>query len=263
MQPSLTKTQRWLQAVIVHTGSAAEAVGSKDASRQIAASRMPVTPSKTLTALERVDVYREMYWLRLREALSVDYPGLKKRLGNEEFDRLCDEYCQQHPSASYSLNRLGDHFPEFIESSKLKQRGFLTDLARLELMMTEVFDAEETGTMGQKEIAAIAPDAWERIRFRPVAALRHGAFRYPVSEFLRAKRNRDALTTRRDSWIVVSRRDYSMKNLELTRSGYKVFTALCAGKPLGRAITGVRVSGPELQGWFKTWVAHGLFHAAY
>jgi hypothetical protein len=252
-----------MQSVIVHTGTDAEAVRSSQATRHIPASHMPVTASKTLTALERVGVYREMYWLRLREALSVDYPALKKYLGDERFDQLCDAYCRKHPSHSYSLNRLGDHFPRFIAASPMKRRAFLTDLARLELMMTEVFDAGETQPLSKAGIAAIPADAWERIRFRPIEALRHGAFRYPVSEFLRAKRNREAFTRRKDSWIVVSRRDYTVRNLELTRSAYKVFTALCAGKPLGRAVTGARTTGPQIQEWFKTWVAHGLFQEAY
>ena len=122
---SVAQTQRWLQAVIVHTGSDAEAVAA-------AGARVAVKPSKTLTSLERVAIYREIYWLRLREALSVDYPALKKYLGDEEFDRLCDAYCQQHPSKSYSLNRLGDHLPKFLESySGLKRKPFVMELARL------------------------------------------------------------------------------------------------------------------------------------
>ena len=92
--PTLKQTERWMQAVVRHTGSAEEAIVSPQATRQIPASRMPVLPSKTLTAEERVNVYREMYWLRLREALSIDYPELQRYLGNDQFDQLCDAYVQ-------------------------------------------------------------------------------------------------------------------------------------------------------------------------
>src|SRR5882724_694831 len=112
--PTLNQTERWMKAVVLHTGTAEEAIKSRQATREIPAAQMPVTPSKTLTANQRVDVYREMYWLRLREALSIDYPELQRFLGNDRFDRLCDVYVQKYPSRSYSLNRLGDHLPRFL-----------------------------------------------------------------------------------------------------------------------------------------------------
>ena len=56
----------------------------------------------------------------------------------------------------------------------------------------------------------------------------------------------------KNSWIIVTRREYSVRTIELTRSGYQVFTALCSGKPLGRALSGVRVGGPVLKESFKT-----------
>jgi len=89
-----------MKAVVLHPGTAEEAIKSRPAIREIAASSMPVLPSKTLTAHQRVDVYREMYWLRLREALAIDYPELQRYLGNEGFDALCDEYVNQYPSRS-------------------------------------------------------------------------------------------------------------------------------------------------------------------
>ena len=42
-------------------------------------------PSQTLTSAERLDIYRDMYLLRMEEALAIDYPGLKHFLGEEEF----------------------------------------------------------------------------------------------------------------------------------------------------------------------------------
>ena len=70
-----------MKAVVLHPGTANEAIRSRQATREIAASKMPVLPSKTLTAHQRVDVYREMYWMRLREAMSIDYPELRRLLG--------------------------------------------------------------------------------------------------------------------------------------------------------------------------------------
>ena len=171
MPPSLTQTERWMQAMVLHTGTAEEALRSPKASRQIPASRMPVLPSKTLTALERVDVYREMYWMRMREALSIDYPELQRFLGNVRFDQLCDAYVQECPSHSYTLNRLGDHLPRFLAEGGfdgLKRRAFDTDLARLELMMTEVFDEAEAPVLNEEQVARVPVDAWDGMKLRAI-----------------------------------------------------------------------------------------------
>ena len=45
-----------------------------------------VQPSATLTALERVGIYRDMYLARLSEALESDYPGLLHYLGKDGFE---------------------------------------------------------------------------------------------------------------------------------------------------------------------------------
>jgi hypothetical protein len=256
-----------MQAVIQHVGTDEEAVKSKQATRHIAASKMPVLPSKTLTAHERLNVYREMYWMRLREALAIDYPELKQYLGDDQFDLLCDSYVQEYPSRSYSLNRLGDHLPKFLSDGGfdgLKRRGFVTELARLELLMTEVFDDVEVPVLDEAGVARVPADAWETIKLQPIAALRHLPMRYPVSEYLSALRNKkpaDGFLTRKDSWVVVFRRGYGVQRLELNRTAYRLFTALISGVPLGDAVSNVRVSPAQLQEWFKLWVSNRLFRA--
>jgi hypothetical protein len=265
--PSLAQTERWMKAVVLHTGTADQAIRSRPATRQIAAADMPVLPSKTLTAHERLDVYREMYWLRLREALAIDYPELQRYLGNEGFDALCDEYVQQYPSRSYTLNRLGDHLPKFLAEGgfdRLKRRPFATDLARLELLMSEVFDSEEVPVLNEEQVARIPMEAWDGIKLRAIPALRQGEFKYPVSEWISAMREDKPAShflTRKNSYVVVVRRNYSVCRLELSRTAYRLFTALVSGKTLGDAVSSVRVSPADLQEWFKTWVANRVFRA--
>jgi hypothetical protein len=84
-----------------------------------------------------------MYEIRLVEALRVDYPGLERFLGEETFDELARMYVRAHPSESYTLNRLGDRLPGFVEQVEgLRQPRFVRALAELELVETVVFDGE-------------------------------------------------------------------------------------------------------------------------
>ncbi len=114
--PSLERVQRWMQACILQPGTCEEAILSEVAQAEIPAeaARGIVLPSKTLSAQERLNIYREMYLPRMEEALAIDYPALKHFLGREEFMRVVARYVDAYPSRSYTLNRLGDHLPEFL-----------------------------------------------------------------------------------------------------------------------------------------------------
>ena len=63
----------------------------------------------------------------------------------------------------------------------LRRRDFCHDLARLELAMSQAFDAPRRPPSPSAEVAAVPPEAWEGARLEPVAAFRLLAFRYPVS----------------------------------------------------------------------------------
>jgi len=269
---SLEKTQSWMQEVIMHPGTNEEAVASRKARAIVSERRFPriVLPSKTLNSYLRIGIYRDMYLARLRDALASDYPALVHHLGDEAFTRLVSGYVQAHPSRSYTLNRLGDYLPEYIHSAAgLPRREFLFDLALLELAMSRVFDAEESPVLTPEAIAGVPPDTWERVRLKPVTAFRLLSFRYPVNAFLQSVKEGTPHPSmrRKNNWVVVFRRNYTLWRLDLTRQGHDLLHSLVAGKPLGKALsislTRHRRSVSEVQlfSWFREWVADGLFQA--
>src|SRR6185295_4303033 len=102
-----------------------------------------ILPSRSLTPGERLAIYQGMYPLRMNEALESDYPGLAHFLGPEAFQALVVDYVQAFPSRHHSLNRLGDHLPEYVSRAHgVTRRAFCHDLARLERAINQVFDAE-------------------------------------------------------------------------------------------------------------------------
>ncbi|MCC6391964.1 MAG: putative DNA-binding domain-containing protein [Bryobacterales bacterium] len=268
-EPELSRTQRWMQAVILHPGSALQALSSDEAKREIPARRFPevVAPSRALTSTERIGIYRDMYLLRLREALRADYPLLLRFLGEERFHALADDYVHTHPSRSYTLNRLGDHLPEFIRTqAKVARRGFLYDLARLELAMTEAFDAEEAAVLSPLEVESLPEEAWETMRLKPVPALRLLEFSYPVNDYAQAVRDETPAPPlrKRITYAAVCRKDYGAVRLELPRAAFLLLQALAAGTPVGEAIDNPalrQVKESDLFGWFSQWVAAGMFRS--
>src|SRR5215471_4553345 len=143
LEVPLDRVQRWMQSVVVHLGSVEEGVASPEAEAHVPASRVGevILPSRTLTPVERVGIYQGMYLLRMEEALETDYPALQHFLGARAFRDLVAAYVRVHPSRSYTLNRLGDHFAEFVKGVPgIPRRDFCADLTRLELLVSQVFD---------------------------------------------------------------------------------------------------------------------------
>lgn len=268
----LARVQRWMQEVVVHPGSIGEALASRGARAELPPSRLGdvVLPSRTLSAAERLEIYQRMYPLRMEEALEIDYPTLKAVLGDNGFRRFVRDYVASFPSRSYTLNRLGDHVPEFLRAARgVRHRGFCHDLARLELAMTEVFDEAETAPLSAAAIAAVPAEAWPALRLRPIAAFRLLELRYPVNAYLQAVRDgarRRPRPRRQDGWLAVIRRNYRVRRLELTRPAYRLLSDLASGVPLGEAVVvaarrrGTAAAGQtQLYRWFREWMKSGLF----
>jgi hypothetical protein len=271
--PGLDRVQRWMQALIQDQGTCEEAITSERAQAEISAdeARTVVLPSKTLSSFERLDIYREMYLLRMEEALDTDYPALKHFLGDEEFMRLVARYVEVYPSRSYTLNRLGDHLPEFVASlDDLPKRDFCHELALLELALTGVFDATETAPLSPEAVRAVPPDAWETARLKPIEAFRLLEFDYPVSRYLGFVdlENPAPRLAQRKTWVVAYRRNYHVHRMDLTQPAFELLSALAAGQTVGDAIVSVMtrkwrpaVKEKQLFEWFRDWMAEGLFHA--
>ena len=77
-----------------------------------------------------------------------------------------------------------------------------------------------------------------------------------------------AKSGRKKTWVVVCRRDYSMRRLELTGAGHDLLADLVSGSALGDAVsTAIRrgarhgLSGEQIYRWFREWTAAGCFRS--
>ncbi|HXH37643.1 MAG TPA: DNA-binding domain-containing protein [Thermoanaerobaculia bacterium] len=261
--PRLAPLQEWMQGIVTHPGDVYEAAA--EAALDV---DTVILPSATLQPIQRVGLYHGMYLLRMIEALAVDYGSVSHFLGEEAFETLVRAYVQRFPSRSYTLNRLGDSFPEFIAASTLKRRIFLRDLARLELAMTQVFEEAEAEALPADAIASVAPDRVADARITPIPALRLLSLDYDANEAFQAWRDERAIEPlRRKSRIAVHRREYSVYRMPLSHEAFTFLGALGAGRTIGEAIAVFHrrfkrlPKQDEIFTWFRDWSAAGLFAA--
>ena len=265
---TLARTQRWMQSCILTKGDASEAVRSPGAAAEFSPAEAAgvIRPSWSLKPLERLDIYRTMYELRLRDALAVDYPGVLRFLGEDLFDELAGLYIRQHPSRSYTLNRFGERLPAFLPSVEgLPNPGFARDLARIELASTQVFDAEETAPADPACALAIPSERWERVRLVPIRAFRLLAVDCPVHDYLKALQSgrEPRRPRRRATWLAVFRRSYAVRRLALPRLAFELLMWIVEGATLGEALQRVAATGGlrerDVRSWFEIWLSEGIF----
>jgi putative DNA-binding protein len=239
----LERVQGWMYRVIATPRGVA--IAAREADEHI-------LPSRTLSAAERVGIYNGMYLSRFVEALEVDYPALAYYLGGHEFHAVVSRYVDKYPSRSYTLNRLGDMLPDFLE-------GFERDLARLELAMTQVFDEEETPSA---DLTLLPPDRAEQMRLVPIKALRLLSLNYNSNECFQAFRDEEHMHPRRGrNFLLVHRKDYAVMRMPLTKKSHDFLRELMSGKTLVEAIESVRPSQHALFEWFRDWSAAGIFRS--
>jgi hypothetical protein len=236
----LQRLERWLQAVIVHPGSAGDAVRARSATchLNVSEAHRALLPSKTMKPLERLAVYQGMYPLRMHDALAADYPGLAVFLGHAHFLDFVLAYVRVFPSRSYTFARLGDHVPEFLRKTRrFSPAPFLRDLARLERAINEVFEIDEDGAENSPSPPRHVAADWASRLFAVTPTLRLLAFRHAAGSALDAlKAGKRPKTRPRATWAALHRRRYAVYRLDLTREEFHLLGALAKGQPLGAAL---------------------------
>ncbi len=269
-EPTLDRLQRWMLEVVTQPGDIDDALESKPASREIPAADLEsvILPSKTLTSKERVDIYHRMYDYRMMEAMEFDYPGVEHFLGHHHFHHLVDDYIRAHPSRSYTLNRLGDRFPEYILTrDDLPKHKFIHDLASFELGISTVFDDPQSVSLTPEEVGAVPPEAWPFATFTMIGAFKLLELEYPADLYLDSVKGEAEQPPIRKSkrWMLLYRREYRVMQAPIDKRQWQLLKRLHAGMTLGDAINEVsrryrpKLTETELFKWFRKWTEIGLF----
>lgn len=242
-----------------------------------------VKSNDRLTAVERLQIYNRMYWFRLIDCFHDDNPGLRAALGDRRFAKLAEAYLDQNPSRSFTLRNLCSRLEQFIRVQKkwTAPRTLLAiDIARFEWAQTVAFDEPGRPMLTGPEIAAVPP-ARLKLALQPYVTLL--ALNHPVDDYVIAVKQRDALRSessnaanaarrvavsnkvplprREKTFLAVHRFENQLYYKRLTSSAFKILDAIRTGQPLTRAIAagGRKVTAPEVQEWFATWMQLGWF----
>ena len=72
-----------------------------------------------LSATERLELYSQQYWWRIRESFDEDFCTLKSVLGESKYRVVRDQYLGEYPSISFTLRNLGSRVIPFLEGLEI------------------------------------------------------------------------------------------------------------------------------------------------
>ena len=245
-----------------------------------------IKPNDRMTAFERLQVYSQQYWFRIMESLREDFPGLRRLLGERNYEKLAVAYLQECPSESFTLRNLGSRLeawlgrhPEYIAGVE----RVAIDMVRLEWADIEAYDELELPRFTPADSAQVNGDTV--FRLQPNLHLLDLA--YPVDELLlqirghesrsdtvsnavlkfpRSSRMRRASLPRpRKVYLAVYRLHGTVYFKRLTRDAFTLLQALREGKTLEESIAialvhsrrSVERLSAQVQKWFQNWSSLG------
>lgn len=261
-QFTLSQIQNWMQSALLRHDSQTETENPENF----------VHESSRLSAARHLNIYRRSYVARLRECMKNQFSALAYALGEELFQMFADQYLDANPSASYTLNKLGEEFPEFLQETrpdadaveKEEWIDFIVELARFEYDLSVIFDesAEEEFSLAVES----APD--EKLKLVPVFRLfrhPHPVCRYYL-DFVN-KKSPELPFEEETFCVAVRNNNYRLSLLEIKPAQYYFLERLVQGDSIAEAkeyfVNGYNFDAQKLDDAWKHWrlnfIAAGFF----
>jgi len=273
--PTLFALQRWMLAAITDPQGVADALAAKCTQQQLPVAletlEQVILRGPQQTALQRLAIYHTAYFARLLEVLRGLFPCLRYAVGDEVFDAWMVGYLQTHPPCSYTLARLADRLPEYLQTTCPAEWGrFAVELAQLEQAIDRVFDGPGPETLPP----LMLPDRLGGdLRLRLAPGMELHAFHFPVSRYYSAFRqgHHPDWPAEEPQWVALLRRDYVVRRYELAQPQYALLKELAGGGTLDNALqAAVAAYGQhvpddlpaQVHHWFAFWASQGMFVAA-
>jgi hypothetical protein len=190
-----------------------------------------------LSAIERLDIYANMYFYRLLDVLREDFPATLALLGDDAFHNLVTGYLLEYPPTEPSVQHGGRYLANYLRDHPLaRAKPWLADLAALERAQLEVFHAADTAPLDAAAMKKIAPERWPRLKLRLVAATQILVLDWNVAKVLDAiaAGSKSGRPEHRKLSVLVFRRGFEVEHRTLNADEARALTAAANGAPFAR-----------------------------
>src|SRR5690606_30260972 len=154
----------------------------------------------------RLGIYANAYRARIVEAVAVDYPCLRKYLGQQQFTALVHAYLTAHPSRHFSIRWLGDGLCDFMQATApYREHRDVCDLTLFERALSRAFDAEDIKPLDATSLANLSPQQWAglKLTFAPSLQVLQLHTNAPqLWKALQAEAQPDPVPVQAQAWLV-------------------------------------------------------------
>jgi hypothetical protein len=207
-----------------------------------------------LSAVQRMAIYRDMYFMRQVAALTDTFPVVSARLGQARFEALARRYLLEHPSRSPALEWVGSRFAGFLRdrsADEVCEPEELFDIAQLEWLACAAQLAPHEPEPGPP---ALAPDRWPAARVRLSSSL--GVVRVSATAYASFGGEAASSVDPRD--VAFFRAGYRVRHLALAADEAEALALAAQGHTLSAvcaALLELDRAHEVLRGWFaRRWV---------
>jgi hypothetical protein len=198
---------------------------------------LPVVGNGKLSAAQRLDIYANMYFYRILDAIKEDFPAIVKLVGDVEFHNLITRYLIKHPPTHFSLRNAGQHLSRFLEKYPLRAKfPYLSDLAKLEWSLVNSFDAKNAEILSTADCAKLKPHQWAHLRLKLVPSFQLEELNYPV-DTLRENllKNKKHLPLKKSkATYQIWRKEFKVYYCPITSHDKKLLAMLVKGSTFGK-----------------------------
>lgn len=216
------------------------------------------TGGPALSGMQQISVYKNQYRLRLYDAIAEEVPGLTHMLG-EGADPLLRAYLFDHPSSTWTLNRVAAHLVGWLEERQVAAK--FIEMARLDRAVQNGFEAAEGMPIEPAQLLTMPP-----LRLQPhVTLLRNTTSVHRVRSAVLSDGSTPTLVDG-DFPLVVFRRGIKMRHWELSLGAWGVLDGFNQGLGPEAAINRVFEQGwadiqtlsTDVGTWFKDFSERNL-----
>ncbi len=222
-----------------------------------------------LPAIARLEIYADMYFVRLRDVLADEYPKTAAALGAASFHQLVVDYLDACRPDHPSMREVGARLPAFLAvEATAARRPWLAELARLERARLEMVDSADAKTLTLEALRMLPPERFAALRLRLVPSHALCATRFDVVPLWRSDNPGTAVPEPSPTALLVWRRELDVLHravdgeeadwLRRLASGHVLFAELCDGLGRGRSDEAAAARAFELVG---RWASDGLLRA--
>jgi hypothetical protein len=222
-----------------------------------------------LPALARLEIYADMYFVRIHDVLCDEYAKTAAALGARAFHGLVLDYLDACRPDHPSMREVGARLPAFLAAHPATaRRPWLAELARLERARLEMVDSADAETLTLEALRALPPEKFSPLCLRLVPSHALFAVRFDVVPLWRSDDLGATLPEPSPTALLVWRHELEVLHravdgeeadwLRRLEAGDVTFEELCAGLGRGRTDEAAAARAFELVG---RWASDGLLRA--